>query len=107
MTAEALPFRVARVQHGLARRRHLRQRHRRFRLRGLRWGFGVQYAVAEPIGEIGGLAAFLLGLRRLALAVARAGRAVHADVEVIVVAPPRPDLRQPGTVALGLAAQRL
>src|SRR4051812_27216952 len=66
---DRLRLRIAGVQHGLARRRHLRQRHRRFPLRGLRRGFGVQHAVAEPIGEIGGLAAFVLGLRRLALAV--------------------------------------
>ena len=65
-----LRLRVARVQHDLAGGRHLRQRHRRFRLGRFRRRLRVQHTVAEPIGEIGRLAALVLGLRRLALALA-------------------------------------
>src|ERR1700761_7915551 len=63
--------------------------------------------ILEPVGEIGGLAAFAALLVFLAMAVGGAGWAAHADVEVIVVAPPWPDLLQPAAVASGLAAERL
>src|SRR5262245_4011775 len=43
---------------------------------------------------------------RLLLALDLAPRAVEANVEMIVVAPPRPDSRQPAPIVARVAAQR-
>src|SRR5215472_44828 len=43
--------------------------------------------------------------RRLAAALRLTARAGEADMEMVIVAPPWPDLRQPATVGPGLAAQ--
>src|SRR5258708_8273792 len=71
--------------------------------RGLRMDNGI----LEPVSEIGGLAAFVARLRWLPLALGVAGWAHQANMEVVVMAPPRPDLGKPAAVALGVAAQRL
>ena len=67
----------------------------------------MQHRIAEPVGEIGRLAAFAFVRIGLALAFAGAGRAFDADVEVIVVAVHRPHLVEPVSIAFGFAAQRL
>src|ERR1700726_915478 len=84
--------------------RQLCQRHRWPRLLRLGWGRRMKNGILDPIGEVVRAAAFASRLRRLALTIAAARRTCHTDVEVIIVAPPRPDLRKPAAVAPGLAA---
>ena len=84
-----------------------RHRHPVARLRRLFRRRRVENRILEPVSEIARAAAFAARLRRLALAFAAARRASHADVKVIVMAPPRPDLRKPAAVALGLTTQCL
>src|ERR1700733_4713361 len=67
----------------------------------------MEHRILEPVGEVVGAAAFAAFLRRLWLAVLAAGRGRRADVEMVIVTPPRPDLGQPAAVAFGFAAQRL
>ncbi|MEY9124519.1 hypothetical protein ABIA03_003559 [Bradyrhizobium yuanmingense] len=57
-----LRLRIPCMQHRLAGCRHLRERHRWFRLGRLGRRLGVQHRIGEPVGEIGGLAAFVLCL---------------------------------------------
>src|SRR5690349_18666435 len=90
------------MQHLLAGGRQLRQRDRGTRFWRLFRRRGMKDFVLEPVTELRRLAAVVLGLLLLSLALAAAGRASHADVEVIVVSVPRPDLVQPAAVALGL-----
>src|SRR6266481_2711741 len=102
-----LLLRIRRVQNLFAGGRKLRQRWsgpRRWRLfRRLR----VEDRILKPVGELAFAAAFAAPLVRLSLAFAAAGRASHANVEVIIVAVPRAYLGKPAAVALGFAAQRL
>src|SRR5436190_9293160 len=85
---------LRRVQNRLACRRQLGsvgRLHGAWRRQADRW-FGepdVELLAAAVVGVVAGL--------RLALRVA--GRAVHADMEVLVVAGPDHDLVQPGTIA--------
>src|SRR5262245_2773806 len=66
----------------------------------------MEHRVAEPPVEV--LAtAVARGHRRLSLALRTVGRALDANVEVIVVLPIWPYLAQPRAVVAGLAAQRL
>src|SRR6185437_14286572 len=87
------PFLIRRCQHLAAIGWHLRQCQRRPRLRRYLRRLRVEHGVAEPISEVGWLAAFALRRRRLRLAFRGTGRAGDAHVEVIVVAVHRPDLR--------------
>src|SRR5271168_1589655 len=99
---------IRRGQHRFAGSRQRGHRHAvrgRFR-RLFRWR-RMDDRILEPVGEIGLAAAFAAALIRLSLAFAGAGRALHADVEVVVMAPPWPDLGKPAAIAGGLAAQRL
>src|SRR5689334_9210934 len=82
---------VRRVQDRFAVRWQLR--HRDLRL-GLGWHYRrlrMEDRILEPVGEVGGLAAVATLLVFLAVAFGGARRTAHADVEVIVMAPPRPD----------------
>src|SRR5204862_6016195 len=73
--------------------------------RHLRW-LRMQHRVTEPVGEVAAAVA-RIGWRRLRLAAGITGRALDADVEVIVVTVHRPDLPQPAAVVAGIAAERL
>src|SRR5580692_7054187 len=95
---------IRRGQNRPAARRQFGQRDRSAWLRRQFRRPGVEHRVLEPVGEIVSAAAFTTLLWRLGLAVTAAGRARHADVEVIIMPPPRPDLGKPAAVALGLPA---
>src|SRR5581483_8813647 len=105
--AQILLLGIWRGQHLAAFSRQLRQCQSRFWRGWLDRRLWMKHLVLEPVGKVGRLTAFILGLRLLALAFRAAGRAKHPDMEMVVVAPPRPDLGQPTAVALGYAAQRL
>src|SRR6202521_5752178 len=83
------------ARHGLARPRLFRHR---------RW-LGMEHGLGEPRVELLA-AAITSACRRLRLAFGAVARAAQADVEVVVVPPPRPQFLEPGAVAAGLAAQR-
>src|SRR5229473_6948668 len=85
---------------------HLRERHRRLRLRRLCGRLRMEHRILEPVGEIARAAAFAVRWLGLALAIARAGGAFDADMEMIVVAVHWPHLGEPAAVALGFPAQR-
>ena len=82
------------ARHRLSRSRNVQRRGRR-----IEEGFG------EPRIEIGA-AAVAAGRRRLRLAGRAVRRTADADMEVVVVPPPRPDLFEPGAVGTCPAAQR-
>ena len=81
-------------RHRISRTRNILHRERR-----------IEKCVGEPRLELGA-AAVAAGVRRLRLTGRAVRRAADADVEVIVVPPPRPHLLEPGAVRARLAAQR-
>src|SRR5215213_4186405 len=97
-------FCIRRMQYGFAGWRQLGHGHRRLRLWRLFRRLRMQHRVAEPVGEVASAAAFAFGRFGLAVAFAGAGRALDADVEVIVMAVHRPHLLEPVSVAFCLAA---
>src|SRR5882757_199535 len=100
--AGSLRLGVGRAQHLAAGGRQLRQRDPRMRLGRLGRRFRMQHEILKPVGEVAAAVAAILFL--LAVAVLAAGGASHTDMEMIVVAVPRPDFLKPALVALGLAA---
>src|SRR5262249_57773249 len=75
-------------------------------LRRFLWRWRMQDRIAEPIVQL--LAAAVTRRRwRLRFAFGTVGRAVNAHVEMVVVAPPRPNLVEPRAIVAGFPTKRL
>ena len=101
-----LRYRRRRLEHGAALFRQARHGHDVARLRRIRVLVGPPWLLGEPPGERLA-AAVVVGRCVLRLAAIRAGLAADADMEMIVMAPERPDLPQPAAIAGDRVAELL